>query len=89
MAEFRPVNLAEIYGQVDAARANQASMQNNAMMQERQRRQFALEDEEASKKRRMSEAYKNSIDVVDGAPVLNRKKLSQFLLQEDPTASIS
>ena len=88
MAEFRPVNLAEIYGQVDAARANQAQMQNNAMMQERQRRQFALEDEELNKKRRMSEAYKNSIDVVDGAPVLNRKKLSQFLLQEDPTAAL-
>lgn len=88
MAEFRPVNLAEIYGQIDAAKANQASMQNNAMMQERQRRQFALEDEELNKKRRMSEAYKNSIDVVDGAPVLNRKKLSQFLLQEDPTAAL-
>lgn len=88
MAEFRPVNLAEIYGQIDAARANQAAMQNNAMMQERQRRQFALEDEELNKKRRLSDAYKNSIDVVDGAPVLNRKKLSQFLMQEDPTAAL-
>lgn len=84
MAEFRPVNLAEIYGQIDAARANQAQMQNNAMMQERQRRQFAMEDEERQNKIRIRDAYKSSYDTVDGVPKLNQGRLLSSVLEIDP-----
>ena len=82
--EFRPVNLAEIYGNIDAARANQAQMQNNAMMQERQRRQFAMEDEERQNKIRIRDAYKSSYDTVDGVPKLNQGRLLSSVLEIDP-----
>ena len=88
MAEFRPVNLAEIYGQIDAARANQASMQNNAMMQERQRRQFALEDEELNKKRRISEALSGAVENIDGSPILNEKRALSDLYRVDPMQAL-
>jgi hypothetical protein len=87
MAEFRPVNLAEIYGQIDAAKANQAQMQNNAMMQERQRRQFAMEDEELAKKRQFKDIYSSSYDNVDGVPTLNQGRLLSKLVEVDPLAT--
>lgn len=88
MAEFRPVNLAEIYGQIDAARANQASMQNNAMMQERQRRQFAMEDEELNRNRRIDEAYRGAITNVDGKAKLDEGRLLSSIYDVAPREAL-
>jgi hypothetical protein len=84
MAEFRPVNLAEIYGQIDAAKANQAQMQNNAMMQERQRKQFAMEDEAINKQRRISDIYRNSMTNVDGQVQFDDNRYISELANIDP-----
>lgn len=88
MAEFRPVNLAEIYGQIDAARANQAAMQNNAMMQERQRRQFAMEDEALAEQRALKDVYGRSIDNVDGMPQVNEKRLLSEMIRINPAKAM-
>jgi hypothetical protein len=88
MAEFRPVNLAEIYGQIDAARANQANMENNRMMQERQRRQFAMEDEQLAEQRALKDVYGRSIDNVDGTPQLNEKRLLSEMIRINPAKAM-
>lgn len=82
--EFRPVNLAEIFGNIDAARANQAQMQNNAMMQERQRRQFAMEDAEVEKKRKIGDIYRNLITNVDGQVSFDDNRYIFELADVDP-----
>lgn len=89
MAEFRPVNLAEIYGQIDAARANQANMQNNAMMQERQRRQFAMEDEQMAEQRALKDVYRGAVNNVDGMPQLDEKRLLSDLYRVAPEKALA
>ena len=86
--EFRPVNLAEIFGQVERDRANQAQMQNNAMMQERQRRQFAMEDEQMAEQRAIKDVFGRSIDNVDGMPQLNEKRLLSEMIRINPAKAM-
>lgn len=89
MAEFRPVNLAEIYGQIDAARANQANMENNRMMQERQRRQFAMEDEALAEQRALRDVYRGAVNDVDGMPQLDEKRLLSDLYRVAPEKALA
>ncbi len=83
------INLGEIYGQVDAARANQANLDNNRMMQERQRRQFALEDEQLAETRRIKDIYRAAVTNKDGKPVLDEGRLISGLYSEAPEKALA
>jgi hypothetical protein len=83
------MNLADIYGQVDAARANQANMENNRMLQERQRRQFSREDEQYADERAIKDIYRGAVTDVDGKPVLDEKRLISDLYQRAPEKALA
>jgi hypothetical protein len=83
------MNLAEIYGQVDAARANQAQMENNQIQQERLRRQFSREDEQYADERAIKDIYRSAVTDVDGKPVLDEKRLISDLYQRAPEKALA
>jgi hypothetical protein len=63
-------------------------MQNNAMMQERQRRQFAMEDEELNRNRRIDEAYRGAITNVDGKAKLDEGRLLSSIYDVAPREAL-
>lgn len=83
------LNLADIYGRVDASRANQAQLENNQLLQERQRRQFALEDEQLGEQRALKDVYRGAVVEKDGMPSLDEKRLLSDLYRVAPEKALA
>lgn len=88
MAEFRPVNLAEIFGQIDAAKANQAQMENNRMRQEQMQYEIGKQREADMRNEQLRGVYRGAVETVDGAPRLNEKKLLSDIYAVDPMQAL-
>jgi hypothetical protein len=70
------LDLARIYGAVDQARANEQSIKNNELQNQRYQRQMQLEDAELARQEGIRGIYKGAIEIgEDGSPRLNEKKL--------------
>jgi hypothetical protein len=69
------LNLAQIYGAADQARANEQAIKNNELQTQRFQRQMQLEDAELARQEGIRNAYRGAYEVDEtGAPKLNRKK---------------
>jgi|GEM_PF-5962525 len=88
MAEFRPVNLAEIYGQIDAAKANQAQIENNRMRQQQAQYEMKRQYDEDMRNEQLRGVYRGAVENVDGTPRLNEKKLLSDVYAVDPTKAL-
>lgn len=75
------VNLAEIMGQVDTARARDQGMKLNELLMQRQNRQFQREDQEYANQEAVKGAYRGAINP-DGQ--LNQEMLLAELYKVDP-----
>lgn len=60
------VNLAEIMGQVDTARARDQGMKLNQLLMERQQRQFQREDADYNKQLQLKDVYQNAYNPETG-----------------------
>lgn len=86
--QFRPVNLGEIYGQIDAAKANQAQMENNRMRQEQMQYEIGKQREADMRNEQLRGVYRGAVETVDGAPRLNEKKLLSDIYAVDPMQAL-
>lgn len=88
MAAFESVNLAEIYGNIDRAKANQAEMQNNAMRQQQMQYEMQKQRDADMRQEQLRGVYRGAVENVDGAPVLNEKRLLSDLYRVDPVQAL-
>ncbi len=88
MAEFRPVNLAEIYGQIDSARANQAQAESNQIRQQQMQYEIGRQREQDMRQDQLRGAYKGAMENVNGVPTLNRQRLIGSVYDADPVEAL-
>lgn len=88
MADFTPVNLAEIYSNIDRAKANQAAQRNNAMQEQQMMYEMQKQREADSRQQQLRGVYSGAVENVDGAPVLNEKRLLADLYKVDPVQAL-
>jgi hypothetical protein len=89
MANFQPVNLAQIYGAVDNAKSNQIQLENQRMQQQR----YQMEMQQAQRAQQESDAvkgvYRGAVELDEtGSPRLNEKKLLSELYGVAPEQAL-
>lgn len=85
---FESVNLAEIYGNIDRAKANQAAQRNNAMQEQQMMYEMQKQRDADARQQQLRGVYSGAVENVDGAPMLNEKRLLADLYKVDPIQAL-
>lgn len=89
MANFDTVNLAEIYGQIDNARANRAQQEAMQMRQQQMQYEIGRQRQQDQRQDQVRGVYSGAIEDVNGTPTLNEKRLLSDLYRVDPETALS
>lgn len=84
MPQVNQINLADIYGSLDQAKANQAQMQANQMRQQQMQYEIGRQREQDMRQDQVRGAYKDSIENINGVPTLNEKRAISRIYEVDP-----
>lgn len=82
------INLGDIYGQVDAAKANQQQQQINQMRQQQMQYEIGRQREQDTRQDQLRGAYKGAMENVNGVPTLNRQRLIGSVYEADPVEAL-
>jgi len=88
MADFNTVNLADIYGQIDNARANQAQQQAMQMRQQQMQYEMDRQRKQDAMQERVRGAYGGAMSLKDGVPTLDKGRLISSIYEADPVEAL-
>lgn len=89
MANFNSVNLAEIYGNIDQARAQQAAQQANQMRMQQAQYEIGRQRQQDQRDDTVRSVYSGAIENIEGVPTLNEKRLLSDLYRVDPERALA
>lgn len=89
MPQIRGINLAEIYGNIDNARANQAQLENQRLQQQQMQYEIGRQRQQDQRQDQVRGVYSGAVENVNGTPTLNEKRLLSDLYRVDPETALS